>query len=487
MSLWMSAAAICIMQTTPGAVRADDPGLVIGAPGADVASPAALDEDTPEIAALRDNDRGVLLLSNGGADAFQAGDLLTQAVAAKRPGAGDAVSRYNLSQFLTNESKFAEAELMQRAALADLSGRWRADDPRLATIKLGLARSLAALGQAPEAELLAREAIAALAARGCTESTTMADGLTLLAGFERDRGKLDSAEAGYRAAIAIGERLLPAATPAEDEAPSPRAAAQARRFAALARLLLTQDRKVEALALATRSVALGPYEIEAQFALGLVRLGMGTRDAATLRSIAQGLDAGAFAGGEVRTDVIDGRARLARWLAADNPYQGWVQIRQAQRGLGERMVAEAVTAEDARRLSMQFAGTQRATIYAAWQAARAAAPIWDRDFTIYFDIDRSEINPSAAMVLDAAAATWRRVGGEILVEGHLDRRGTPNYDVGLSDRMASAAKRYLEERGVPAMAISTIAFGQSRPAVATARGVPERANRRAVIRIGPAS
>src|ERR1019366_3772976 len=51
----------------------------------------------------------------------------------------------------------------------------------------------------------------------------------------------------------------------------------------------------------------------------------------------------------------------------------------------------------------------------------------------------------------------------IVVEGHCDERGSAEYNLGLGDRRASAAKEFLQGLGVPADRLKTISYGKERP------------------------
>lgn len=63
---------------------------------------------------------------------------------------------------------------------------------------------------------------------------------------------------------------------------------------------------------------------------------------------------------------------------------------------------------------------------------------------VYFDFDRSEIKASERSKLqDAANYLKDHADQRILLEGHCDWRGTAEYNLGLGDRRANAAKRYL--------------------------------------------
>ena len=52
---------------------------------------------------------------------------------------------------------------------------------------------------------------------------------------------------------------------------------------------------------------------------------------------------------------------------------------------------------------------------------------------------------------------------EIRVEGYCDERGTPEYNLALGERRASAVKDYLESLGVDADRIREVSLGKEAP------------------------
>jgi len=114
------------------------------------------------------------------------------------------------------------------------------------------------------------------------------------------------------------------------------------------------------------------------------------------------------------------------------------------------------------------------------------APVAVGPFIVFFDWDRSDITPQAAAILDNAASAYQQTGqAQVVLAGHADRSGSAQYNVGLSQRRADAVRSYLAGRGVPDGAITSEAFGESRPLVETADGVREPQNRRVEITFGP--
>jgi len=124
------------------------------------------------------------------------------------------------------------------------------------------------------------------------------------------------------------------------------------------------------------------------------------------------------------------------------------------------------------------------------EPAPVAAPIvcTPGPYIVFFDWDKSDITPEASSILDNAVSNYQNCGNaQVMLAGHADRSGSASYNVGLSQRRADAVKGYLSGRGIADTAISTEAFGESRPRVETADGVRELQNRRVEIMYGPGS
>lgn len=85
---------------------------------------------------------------------------------------------------------------------------------------------------------------------------------------------------------------------------------------------------------------------------------------------------------------------------------------------------------------------------------------------IYFDFDKSDIRAEFADVLRAHA---RYLAGNpgvfVRLEGHADERGSREYNIGLGERRAQAVRRVLLLQGSTANQISTVSYGEERPAV----------------------
>lgn len=85
-------------------------------------------------------------------------------------------------------------------------------------------------------------------------------------------------------------------------------------------------------------------------------------------------------------------------------------------------------------------------------------------FDAYFDFNEADIRPDARDNL-SKTAEFLRTHPEIHVniEGHCDERGSTEYNLGLGDRRASAAKNFLVSLGVVADRMGTVSYGKERP------------------------
>ena len=83
---------------------------------------------------------------------------------------------------------------------------------------------------------------------------------------------------------------------------------------------------------------------------------------------------------------------------------------------------------------------------------------------IYFDFDKSDIKPDMVSVLQSNAAFFKAHQDiRFTIAGNCDERGSAEYNLGLGDRRANAAKEYLVSQGVAANRIMTVSYGKERP------------------------
>jgi outer membrane protein OmpA-like peptidoglycan-associated protein len=105
-------------------------------------------------------------------------------------------------------------------------------------------------------------------------------------------------------------------------------------------------------------------------------------------------------------------------------------------------------------------------------------------YTLYFDSGGILItDESLATLREALAAAAARAGGEILLTGYTDTRGTAEQNDELSRRRAREVRQMLVERGFPANRMQAIGRGERNLAVQTADEVEEPRNRRVLVEV----
>ena len=104
------------------------------------------------------------------------------------------------------------------------------------------------------------------------------------------------------------------------------------------------------------------------------------------------------------------------------------------------------------------------------------------EMVIYFEFDSSDIQPQ---YVDDIQGHARRLSNdslyEIRLEGHADERGSREYNIGLGERRAQAVRRMLLLQGAGADQISTVSFGEERPAAEGSNEAAWAQNRRVEI------
>ena len=80
---------------------------------------------------------------------------------------------------------------------------------------------------------------------------------------------------------------------------------------------------------------------------------------------------------------------------------------------------------------------------------------------VYFGFDQSDISAETADVLAAHAEYLMAMPeASVVLEGHADDRGTPEYNLALGERRGSAAADFLRGLGVNADQISVVSMGE---------------------------
>lgn len=105
-----------------------------------------------------------------------------------------------------------------------------------------------------------------------------------------------------------------------------------------------------------------------------------------------------------------------------------------------------------------------------------------KDYTIFFNFNEFTILPKFDEMLDAHAAYLRdNPNVTVIVEGFTDERGTPEYNIVLGEKRATAVSKYLQAMGVAADQISIVSYGEEKPAVLGHTELDYAKNRRAIL------
>ena len=84
---------------------------------------------------------------------------------------------------------------------------------------------------------------------------------------------------------------------------------------------------------------------------------------------------------------------------------------------------------------------------------------------VYFEFDRYDLRDDARATLGANGKSLQdNASVNIRIEGHCDERGTTEYNLALGEKRAKAAYDYLVSYGIPASRLSTVSYGEERPA-----------------------
>lgn len=102
--------------------------------------------------------------------------------------------------------------------------------------------------------------------------------------------------------------------------------------------------------------------------------------------------------------------------------------------------------------------------------------------TLYFDFDDASIRGEFAELLAAHADyLTRNPSVTVVIEGHTDERGTPEYNIALGERRAKSVVGYLQSLGVSSRQMSVVSYGEERPVVRQSNERAWAQNRRAIL------
>jgi peptidoglycan-associated lipoprotein len=142
-------------------------------------------------------------------------------------------------------------------------------------------------------------------------------------------------------------------------------------------------------------------------------------------------------------------------------------------------------------------GTESANVSITVSAASAPPPPTPADTTesvitmleklikdAYFSYDSSEIREDARATLQRNSDGFKTIftkypASTFIVEGHCDERGSAEYNLGLGERRANAAREFLVQLGVSGEKLRSVTYGKERPACSDATEECWQKNRRA--------
>jgi hypothetical protein len=111
-------------------------------------------------------------------------------------------------------------------------------------------------------------------------------------------------------------------------------------------------------------------------------------------------------------------------------------------------------------------------------ATTPSSPPQPTTYSVLFDTGSAALSNQSMSTIQQAAAAYRgRTSGNVLVAGHTDTVGSPEYNMRLSQRRANAVTAALVSAGVPRQAIISQGYGETNLPQPTANQVPEQANR----------
>src|SRR5262245_47155540 len=102
-----------------------------------------------------------------------------------------------------------------------------------------------------------------------------------------------------------------------------------------------------------------------------------------------------------------------------------------------------------------------------------------QQLVVYFDYDQADIKPEFNAMLEAHARFLAsNPNAQVRLEGNTDERGSREYNIGLGERRAQSVRRVLLLQGATATQVSTVSYGEERPAATGSDEESWRLNRR---------
>lgn len=130
--------------------------------------------------------------------------------------------------------------------------------------------------------------------------------------------------------------------------------------------------------------------------------------------------------------------------------------------IAQQQAAEEQAAQEAEEARVKAEAVKRQQM--AEEMVKQELQALQNEQTVYFDFDRSNIKSDFFPVLDKHAEFLiKNAGTKVVIEGHTDSRGTPEYNIALGERRAKAVQRYLVLQGVSPAQLELVSYGEERP------------------------
>ena len=101
---------------------------------------------------------------------------------------------------------------------------------------------------------------------------------------------------------------------------------------------------------------------------------------------------------------------------------------------------------------------------------------------IYFNYDSDQIQQKYVEMMQQHARYLRgNPDARVIIEGHTDERGTPEYNIALGERRARSVAHYMQNLGVDVGQMSIVSFGEEKPVEHGHNEAAWSRNRRAVL------
>lgn len=167
-------------------------------------------------------------------------------------------------------------------------------------------------------------------------------------------------------------------------------------------------------------------------------------------------------------------------LAACQSGPSEAELEAERNRVAQEQAAAEQAAREAEQLRVQQEAAERDRL--AEQAKNAELDALKNLNTVLFDFDRATVKAEFMDVLKRHADFLiANRDQNVVINGHTDSRGTPEYNIALGERRAKAVETYFLNAGVRGSQISVVSYGEEDPAVMGATEYAFAQNRRAVV------